>query len=220
MRELVWLVPVLGRPQYVRPLLDSIERTTPTARVLFLADPGDEAERRAIRRERERPTLCVDAVATGGGWAAKINAGVRHTDEPLIFLGADDLRPRPGWFEAAKKRLLPPVGVVGVDDLIDRPRRPQHATHFLMTREYAERGTIDGAAGPVHEGYGHWHCDDELIATAIARGAYAYAPEAQMEHLHPMVDPDLDDATYQRGRSQARTDRRTFLQRRSLWTPM
>lgn len=216
MSELVWLVPVLARPHRVRPLLEAIEATTPSARVLFLADPDDAAECAAIRRERARRALRVDAIACGGNYAEKINAGIRATGEPLIFFGADDLRPYPGWLAAAKERLQSPVGVVGVNDLIERKRT--HATHFLVTREYAESETVDGATGPLHEGYRHWWVDDELIATARSRGAYAYARRAVVEHIHPQAGKAPDDDTYRRGREHRRSDRRLFLRRTHLWT--
>ena len=53
--ELVILVPVLRRPHNVRPLLESVRATTPGARVLFIADPGDT---RSTRRSRPRAPRC------------------------------------------------------------------------------------------------------------------------------------------------------------------
>jgi glycosyltransferase involved in cell wall biosynthesis len=201
--ELAILVPVLGRPHRVRPLLNSIaEATAADHRVLFLTDPKDALEH--------------ELWAVGGNYASKINAGVRVTDEPFVFLAADDLNFHPGWFENAKALLDGPVGVVGVNDLIDRNR--DHATHFLMARWYAQLPTIDQEPGPVQEAYTHWFCDDELIATARNRGAYAYAEDSHVEHLHPMVGKADDDDTYRQGRQGWRLDRRLFNERQALWT--
>jgi hypothetical protein len=206
------LCPVLARPQNVAPLLESIRSSTPGPhRVLFLCDPDDRAEQ--------------DAIAAAGGWmlspggnyAAKIRAGVDATDEPLVFLGADDLRFRPGWLEAAQAHMTSRVQVVGVNDLISRPHRPQHATHFLLTREAATMPCLDGSPGPLFGGYSHWRCDDELIATATKRRMYAYAPDSRIEHRHVMVDPTLDDETYRKGRSTARLDTKRFARRMHLW---
>jgi hypothetical protein len=213
--ELAILVPVLGRPHRVKPFLDAVEGSIPAARVLFLADPHDRPEHEAIERELGREGLRVELDLAGGNYAGKINRGVAVATEPLLFAAADDLEPQPGWFGAAKAAMTGAVGVVGVNDLIERQR--DHATHFLLSRAYAERPSIDGTPGPFFEGYFHWQCDDELIATAKQRGAYAYAPDAHVLHLHPMAGRAPDDATYQRGRARQRQDRKLFMQRSALW---
>jgi glycosyltransferase involved in cell wall biosynthesis len=206
------LVPVLNRPQNVRPLMEAIAATTTVPyRVLFLCDVGDRAER--------------DAIAVEGGWmlspsgtyASKINVGVRETDEPFVLLAADDVLPHPGWFEAARAAMARGAQVIGLNDLIERPTRPQHATHFLLTRAAAELPCIDGSPGPLCERYMHWRTDDELIATATKRGMYAYAADAIVEHVnHPMIG-GADDDTYRKGRARARQDGRTFMRRSRLW---
>lgn len=207
------LVPVLGRPHRVEPTLAAFTETVPSARVLFLADPDDLLEQRAIHAAE------ADHALIRGGYAKKIAAGVRLTTEPLVFLAADDLAPQPGWYEAARARLAGGVEVVGVNDLIPRrPGREGHATHFLMTREYAERPCIDGSPGPLHEGYDHSFVDDELIATATRRGVYAYAEDAHVRHEHPMTGTAPDDDTYRKGRKRFRADRVLFHRRSALWT--
>ena len=90
------------------------------------------------------------------------------------------------------------IGLVGVNDLIKRNR--EHATHFLTTRAYASEPTIDGQPGPCCTVYAHWKIDDELIATAKARDAYVYAPDAHVRHLHHINDLAPDDDTYRKGR--------------------
>lgn len=204
--DMVVLVPVLRRPQRVAPTLNGFYRTVPDCRVLFIADPDDSEELEALR------AAGAEHIAPGGNYAAKIRVGVEHTRERLIFTAADDLEPQTGWFEAAKAG---GAEVVGVNDLV--PRRREHATHFLMTRSYAERPTLDGQPGPFFEGYSHWYCDDELIATARKRGVYAYAEHSHVRHLHPFAGTAEDDDTYRAGRAQARHDRRLFRQRSHLW---
>lgn len=211
MSDLAILVPVLGRPHRVQPLLDSVAGTTLACRVLFIADPDDRGEHDAIR------AAAADMLIHRGNYAAKIAAGVAATDEPLIFTGADDLTPLPGWLDAAKVRLTGRVEVVGVNDLLPRrPGREGHATHFVMTRAYAERSTIDGGPGPFHQGYAHNFCDDELIATARKRAVYVYAEGSCVRHDHPMAGGE-DDDTYRKGRATFRADRRIFQRRRRLW---
>lgn len=210
------LVPVLARPHRVRPLLESIaSATSEPYQLVFIADPDDREERDAIT-DAGAEMLTVD-----GGYAAKINTGVRATNAPLVFSGADDLNFYPGWLEHARAAIERGADVVGVNDLI--PRGREHATHFLMTREYAQRPCIDGEPGPFSIAYHHWYCDDELIATAQHRNAYAYARDSVVEHLHPFGRADDGarkatwDATYERGAARKRLDRRTFLHRSCLW---
>lgn len=207
MNELAVLVPVLARPHRVKPLLDSVRDTTKDYRVLFVADPEDPEEIEAIREAGEWP------LQRGGGYAYKINEAVAATTEPLVFLAADDLNFHPGWYDAAKHRIDSGAHVVGVNDLIERPHRPGHATHFLMTREYAEEPNASGDRGPLCEGYRAWFCDDELIHTATRRGVYAYADDSHVEHLHPIADKAPDDDTYRLGRAFKNEDRALFRKR-------
>ncbi len=207
------LVPVLARPANVRPLLESIEASASSPhRVLFICDPSDTAEQDAIAM------VGGQMISPGGSYAAKIRAGVQATDEPVVFLGADDLRFHPGWLEACCAVMAAGAQVVGVNDGIRRRRgRRDHATHFLMTREYALQPAIDGGPGPLSEAYDHSFVDDELIATATRRGVYAYAPHAVVEHRHWMNDTAPDDDTYRRGRANFHADREMFAERSRLW---
>ncbi len=211
--SLAILVPVLARPQNVEPLLASINTSTPQPhRVLFICDPGDIAEQDAVARAGGQ------MISPGGSYPQKIRAGVAATTEGLLFLGADDLRFETGWLTAAQAAITAGAHVVGVNDCIPRRRRRVHATHFLMTREYAHRPCADGKPGPLSDAYKHNFCDDELIATATHRGVYAHAARARVRHLHPMVRTAPDDATYRQGRAGFDEDRVTFIGRAPLWT--
>lgn len=211
--SLVILVPVLARPQNVAPLLDSIRTATPHARVLFICDPDDFDEQRAVH-DNGGETLLID-----GNYAAKINAGVRVTTEARIFLGADDLHFHAGWYEAAAARLKPPIGIVGTQDQCNpRVIAGEHATHFLMARWYALLGTIDGRPGPLCEDYPHEFVDDELVATARSRRAWAFADDSIVEHLHPDAGKAPMDGIYAGRRRRMRVGRQIFQERSALWT--
>lgn len=208
--DLVILVPALGRPRHVGPLLDSIERATPGARTIYLCDAGDREQIAAVKADGR-----ADLDQAGGNYAAKINRGIRESGERAIFLGADDLRFQPGWFEAAGKA-LERAGVVGVNDLIQRRR--VHTTHFLVDRAYAERGQIDGKPGLLSEAYEHNFVDDELIGVAKSRKQYTYCEAARVEHLHPMNGKSALDPTYQLGAESFGRDRQRFMERAQRWT--
>lgn len=211
MPDVVVIVPVLDRPHRVQPFCDALYEHSPVGevRALFVADSHDRGELDAIADSGE------DVLIHDGSYAAKVNAAVALTTEPLLFFAADDLAFRPAWLQNARRRLADPVQVVGVNDLLRRRRR--HATHFLVTREYAQRPTIDGEPGPLCTRYQHSFVDDEFIATARRRGVYAYAIDAHVEHLHPMGGLAVDDATYRKGRDTFKADRRLFQQRFPLW---
>ncbi len=136
-----------------------------------------------------------------------------------MFLGADDLRFHRGWLAAAQAALGPGIGVVGTNDLGNpRVMAGEHATHFLVTREYADRGLIDGKPGLLFEGYAHEYCDDELVGTAKHRGAWAFAEGSRVEHLHPTYGKAPMDASYAAQRQRMRASVVLFRQRRRLWT--
>ena len=118
MTELAVLVPVLGRPDRVKPTLDSIRETTPDALIVFIPDPDDAEENEAIDRHRDDDVLVLPLA---GNYATKINAGYEATTEPLLFTAADDLKFWPEWFNRA--RVLPrprSIEVVGTQDLPSR----------------------------------------------------------------------------------------------------
>ena len=221
MTQVAILVPVLRRPHRVAPLLASIRRSTPAgvARVIFIADPDDEGECAAVRRARRESSLQVDALTLSGNYAAKINHAARHCREPLLFTGADDLEFHGGWLEAARARIRGPIQVVGTNDLCNaRVMAGNHSTHSLLTREYAERGTIDEPGKILHEGYPHEYVDDEFVQTAIKRNAFDFAPDALVEHLHPDAGKAPIDELYAARPARMRQGRKLYRQRRRLWT--
>lgn len=215
--DLVILVPMLGRPHRVEPLLESIGKATPNARVLFLTSPHDHEVRQAVDRSG---TARVDVEwRRKGDYARKVNAGYRHTTEPLLFLGADDLHFHPGWFAAATRHLEPHIGVVGTNDLCNRRTRREHSTHSLVTRAYADTfGLIDQPGAILYEGYTHEWVDDELVGTAKHRGAYSHASNAFVEHLHPMAAKAPMDDLYAQQAKRMRSSKWLYERRRALWT--
>jgi hypothetical protein len=217
--DLVILVPMLGRPHHVPPLLDSTGRTVPGARVLFVVSPHDTAVHQAVAAA-DGEMLTVP-YKPRGDYARKINAGYRYTSQPLIFTGASDLRFHAGWFEAACAQLSRPgVGVVGTNDL-GSPRvvQGQHSTHSLVTRAYADKyGTIDCPGAILCEQYIHEFVDDELVGTAKHRGAFAFAADSHVEHLHPNWRPDIPmDRLYAQQSRRMAASRQLYARRRRLW---
>jgi glycosyltransferase involved in cell wall biosynthesis len=173
MEGTVVLIPVLRRPQNVRPLLASLADATPEPhRALFICTRGDRAEIDEIRSAGA--DLLEIRPFPRGDYARKINAGHQASSETFLFLAADDLRFHPGWLTAALDAMQDPaIGIVGTNDLGNRRViSGEHATHSLVRRSYVDRfGTIDRPGHVLHEGYWHEYVDDEFVETARARGA-------------------------------------------------
>lgn len=215
--DLVILVPMLGRPQHVMPLLDTIEKATPGADVLFLCSPSDWGVMDQIRRAEK--TYVEIQYHPVGDYARKINHGVRTTEQSLIFLGASDLAFHPGWFEQAVGQLAPGVGVVGTNDLGNaRVMAGDHSTHSLVTRQYAALGTIDDPSRLLHEGYRHEYVDDEFIETARFRRAFQMSLTSVVEHLHPNWGKAPNDSIYNQQQQRMAYGRRLYTYRKRLWT--
>lgn len=215
------IVPALGRPHHVAPLLESIETNTPAPhRTLFVCSPHDFTVHDAVRAVDGELVLTTWDPGHGD-YARKINLGYRISTEPLLFLGATDLRFHREWLERAVAYLEPGVGVVGTNDLGNsRVLRGVHSTHTLVTREYVDTyGTIDEPGKVLHEGYWHEYCDDEFVETSWKREAWAFAHDSIVEHLHPAWGKGEMDAMYAQEGRRMRHGRRLFLRRRPLWVP-
>lgn len=213
--SLAILVPMLGRPHRVAPLLASI-RATCDARVLFLLTPGDDEVVAAVGNEEH---LFVDR-EPAGDYARKINRGIAATTEDHIFTGADDLKFWAHWYTHAIRALRPGIGVVGTNDRCNRrTARGEHATHMLVTRSYVEQfGTIDEPGKFYHEGYPHELCDDEAVGTARYRGAFVSVRDSVVEHLHPMNRKAPMDPMYAAQGDRIEAGRPLYQERRRMWT--
>ena len=212
----VVLAPVLQRTEKIPGMVESLRATCPEAHLLLICSEGDAVVDFAESSNLEH--LDVPGPFPGD-YARKINAGYRATDEPLLFLGADDIRFHPGWFEAARAKMTDGVGVVGTQDLgSQRVINGEHSTHSLISREYVDEfGTVDGPGEILNEAYKHNFCDDELIGTAKSRNAWAFANDSIVEHHHPAWGKGENDDVYRLGRSGFKLDRRLFYRRQRLW---
>lgn len=225
MNSVAILVPVLGRPQALHPLVESVVSSTSVPwHLYFLCSPGDEeAEDVCLVLEEQDDRITVWTVEWEAGfadWARKINYGYEETDEPWLLLGATDLRFHPGWDHAAFAVAEETgAGVVGTNDLGNRTvMRGLHSTHPLVRRSYAdEQGTIDETGKVLHEGYAHQWVDTELVQTAMMRDEWAFAADSHVEHLHPFWRKSKNDATYDKALSTSREDHRYYSQRERLW---
>jgi glycosyltransferase involved in cell wall biosynthesis len=218
MADTVVLIPVLQRPHRAEPVARSI-RETSDARPLFICSPQDKPEHAAVAATGA-DSLRLPVHNGPGDYARKINYGYENSNEPFLFLAADDLQFHPGWLEAAKRHLSGTVQVVGTNDLGNaRVIAGNHSTHTFVTRDYCDRyGTIDQPGRVLCEEYPHEFVDDEFISTAKARGVYAHAHDSHVEHLHPNWNKAPTDALYRQEPVRIRMGRDIFIRRQRLWT--
>ncbi len=208
------IVPVLGRPQQIEPLLASIEAaTTEPHRVVFVCSPGDrEATRECLASEAD--TIIVPWQAGPGDFARKVNLAYRESDDDWIFQAATDLHFHPQWdTKALMAARSSGMTVVGTNDLGNAyVRRGLHSTHTLIKREYIETfgGTFDGSGEVFSERYCHNFVDTEFVQTALMRDQFTSCRQSVVEHLHPNWRKGEMDDTYEKGLKDFHADARLY----------
>lgn len=202
------LVPVV-RHEKILGLIDNIEAATQLPHALYwAATRGSQCER--VLNDVHANVLADD----GGTFPARINALFAATDEPYVFMGADDVRFHPGWLEAAMGMMEVVDGVVAVNDLFN-----PHGTLALVSRRYIDEndGTADGTGPVIHRGYIHNYSETELFNTAAHRGRFAYCAASVVEHLHWAAGKGEPDEWYRLGDRYAGQDQALHVSRSHLW---
>lgn len=125
-----------------------------------------------------------------------------------------------GWLEACQEQLAADdrIGVVGTVDGATRAPRPVTRPHTASSPAPTPTRAAPSTPGRIlHEGYLDEMVDDELVATARHRDAYAHAFNALVTHRHwsdggrPRNHVDADHEL------RMVAGRRLFNQRAPLW---
>jgi hypothetical protein len=208
------LVPVMRRPQNVLRMLSSLDESGCADRctIYFIADADDELELDELQRCSANVIVNHSELRT---FAVKCNLGYRETDEPWMLLVGDDVRFGMHWVDDAFAE-DDGSSLISTNDMLNRGvMRGLHATHPLIRRSWADQrgASWDGAGTVCHDGYRHWYVDNEWTAVAQYDREFRYAPEAIVEHLHPLAGKGHDDEVYRLGQSHAAADRALYLQR-------
>lgn len=207
------LIPTLNRPHKIAELIQNLKETAPEATPYFIIEAHDTATAEAIEQAGSNKIVNTRAAS----YAGAINTAIPLTKEPYLFIGGDDVIFHPGWLEPILE-LAKDFGFVGTNDLHNPDVLAQtHATHYLITREYAEQGAIDDPDGFLHEGYIHNYTDTEAVATAVKRGQWTPCLESKVEHKHWVWGLADTDATYDKGTTTNHIDAGLFNSRRHLW---
>lgn len=214
------LIPVLRRPQNIQPLVESVEANTKDFELLFIASPGDEEEIAELENQNQYYGIMNAGYENAGDYARKINAGFNSTEAEWYFLGADDLRFYPNWFEYAMVvHERTGACVIGTNDL-GNPlvMKGLHSTHSLVLGDYASRcGTIDEPGKILHESYPHEYVDNEFVETARCRMAWAFSQKSIVEHLHPNWKKSKMDSIYAAQSNRMQAGKKIYERRSRLW---
>lgn len=212
MSDVAVVVPVLRRPHRAEPFMESLRESTDRARVWAVAG-DDDAETRSAWIAAGANVLSSPRTT----FPEKVNYAYVATGEPWLFLTGDDVAFHPGWVdELLRAAAETGAQVIGSNDLANpRSEDGSHAPHMLISRQYvADQGASwDGPGVVCHEGYRHMFVDDEIVTVAKQRGVFAFARDAVVEHLHPVVEKSEVDATYRLGWSYAEVDKSRFAER-------
>lgn len=220
MADIVILIPVLGRPHHIKPLLEALYFSTDRARPLFICNEVDYEVVSEIKKHDEQILFVRTRPGIKGDYARKINAGYRETTEPLIFLGATDLKFHVNWLETAEAYLNDDIHVIGTNDWGNSDvMSGNHSTHSLLTREYADKyGTIDEPNKILCERYWHEYVDNEFCDTARYRNTFAMALDCIVEHVHPGFGKNSWDESYRAWKTRCKEGETIYNMRKHLWT--
>jgi hypothetical protein len=213
------IVPVLHRPQNVRPLLQSLKASTGLTTAWFVCDVDDTDEQAEVLKYGGK------VLKRNGTFAEKVNFAVTRPalKAPWVFLTGDDVMFHPSWLDHAQ-HVAKNYGalVVGTNDLGNpRVMNGEHATHLLINREYITQigSSWDGPGIACHEGYRHWFIDDEIVTAAKQRGVWQMALGSYVEHMHPYWGKGEPDDVYELGQEHAEQDKATFNKRLAETAP-
>jgi hypothetical protein len=194
------LIPVLGRPHRIAPLIANIDAVTlePHHTLFAASDEPTIHELELVGAEYLKDD--------GDTYPHRINALYGLTDDPYIFTCADDVVFHAGWLAPALEMARAIDGVVMVNDL----HNPA-GTMALISRSYIEAyGGTENPGEIFHPGYRHNWCDTELIWLARRRRRCAFCHASVVEHLHPAAGKAPMDETYAKGMSSFREDMALF----------
>lgn len=213
------LVPVLGRPWNVAPLVESFLATTSQDELHFICTPGDD-EQIAACVDSGQNVLVVEWPAAKGDYGRKMNYGFRETKRPYLLLAADDVTFTAGWRQAAFA-CAGDFGVIGTNDMASKHvMSGRSSTHPLVRRSYIEvyGGSYDGPGWLIHEGYDHNFSERELVELAQKRGQWVFCKGSVIKHRHPLWHTEEWDDTYRKAMKNFHKDQRLFSHRQRRYT--
>lgn len=189
---------VAARVDKLERLASTLQASTGLADLWLVVD--DESHAQAAKQAAPWAHIIVEP----GTVAHKINVAWQtirvESAAPWMKVVGDDVKFHPGWLDHAQQvARLYEAKVVGSNDLAnERVIRGEHATHWMMARDWIEDegASWDGPGTIAHEGYAHNFVDDEIVKKAQMAGVFQLARGCIVEHMHPMVGKGQPDDVY------------------------
>ena len=221
MKEIAIVIPTMGRPRLLFPLVWNIAKTTPSGifQIYFVVNADDTLTQHTVIGFAGPIQMVLTAKK---GYPAAVNAGVRASEEPLIAIINDDVRFHNGWWDGLRQALTPDVSVIASNDLSPHTMQGDACTQPIVRRSYIEeQGGAWGEPGvALHEGYLHNFSETELFDVALQRCVAVFAPDCVIEHIHPDWGKAEIDDTYLAGSKRPggwEHDHALYLERSVQW---
>lgn len=208
--QLAIFVPSLNRPHRLESLITNIREATPELHKIYAMVSDDESAN--ILKDLKVKFWRDDGKDTR--YVTRMNYMYRHTREPFMFMGSDDVFFHQGWFSKAMNEMQD-ASVVIINDLLN-----PNGTQALIRRQYIDEqsGCMDTPGVLFYPDYGHNYADTEQFATAQHRGVLAKSEASIVEHLHWANGKSTQDETYELSNKTSGQDQKLFLSRQHLWS--
>jgi GT2 family glycosyltransferase len=216
------VIPTYRRPERLKVALRSLHATAPRAEALIVVHHTDRETLSAIPTMPIPHALWTVDYGDESSGVSATNLGMSQTSASHVVIAQDDVIFHPGWLDIALQFADGYVNVIGLNDLFPGRDTAQHSVCWVINgayvREYGLAGEKSSEPGSIfHSGYRKNYADNELCDVAKARGVWAYAKGAVVEHLHPAVGKAGHDHTLDHLEKFAEQDRALYTERSKIW---
>lgn len=205
------LIPTFGRVHKLKELVRNFNKYSKVSNLYFIAETTDFDTTEWLKNSN------LKHFVVSGEYVEAINYGYKHTSEPFIFCGADDIEFTKDWdIKLLKNFEDENIHVTGgVDDWVCS-RAGIHISHPLIRRSYIKnQGSCWGQKDVIYyPGYKHYHCDIELEQLAWTRGCIKVDTTVTIKHNHFVNQKVEQDATYKRSYQMLSGDTKLYEQRK------
>lgn len=183
------IVPTRTRPEQCAGLIDSFEKTTDNARLLFVTDGDDDSYDQMDWKGHEMAVM-----DPRGTLVEKLNQTVGELiddgEDPIMWLGDDHVFVTEHW-DTLMLEALRDLGGSGWVYPNDK-RRADVPETWLVTRDVIR--TLQWYANPYLK---HYYIDNTIAVLGKRSGLLRYCPDIIIEHHHYSVDASVEpDALY------------------------